>query len=261
MAYTPGILAAMSAGTAMFQKVKGAPELSKNVRAIVNFPLGVYHYVVYESSGIKSFDDLKGKKVFLGPPGGIAPRMSSAVIEAISGLKANEDYTLMRFDWTSGRTAFSDRQMDLTGIPTGAPSPLIQEYAAAEPIRFLGIPDDKLEDPGIKKVLSSPGRTLDKLDPSVYGDGIVNKEPVNTIANWTGLAANKDVPEQVVYDMLKAYWDNIADVHATAAWMKDTLTRENALKEVNIPLHAGAYRYYVENGWNVPDGLKPPEAK
>ncbi|MEZ5653511.1 MAG: TAXI family TRAP transporter solute-binding subunit [Burkholderiaceae bacterium] len=69
------------------------------------------------------------------------------------------------------------------------------------------------------------------------------------------------MPEEVVYNMTKAYWENIADVHATAAWMKSTLTKENALKQMNVPLHAGAYKYYVEAGWKVPEGLKPPEAK
>jgi len=162
--YTPGIAHFMRKGVAMYKKVKQAPELSKKVRGIINFPLGPYHYVAFESSGIKSFNDLKGKKVFLGPPGGAAPKVSSAFIEAVAGLKAKEDYTLMRFDWTAGRSAFSDRQMDLTGIPTAAPSALIQEYAASEKIRIIGIPDDKLEHPKVKGVLAIPGRTIVKLN-------------------------------------------------------------------------------------------------
>ncbi|MEZ5653510.1 MAG: TAXI family TRAP transporter solute-binding subunit [Burkholderiaceae bacterium] len=163
--YSPGIMAYMYDGAAMFQKVSEAKEVAKNVRGIVNFPLGLYQYIVYESSGIKSFNDLKGKKVFLGPPGGIAPRMSAAVIEAVSGLKANQDYTLMRFDWSAARPAFSDRQMDLTGVPTSAPSPMVEEYAASEPLRFLGIPDDKINDPAIREQLAIPGNSLEKLDP------------------------------------------------------------------------------------------------
>ncbi|MEZ5660468.1 MAG: hypothetical protein R3E83_18620 [Burkholderiaceae bacterium] len=58
----------------MFQKVKEAPEVAKNVRGIVNFPLGLYQYIVYESSGIKSFNDLKGKKALSWDRREVSPR-------------------------------------------------------------------------------------------------------------------------------------------------------------------------------------------
>lgn len=258
---SPGIAHAMKTGTAMYAKVKDAQETATHLRGIINFPLGVYHYVVYESSGIKTLADLKGKKVFLGPPGGQAPLISGLVIQAASGLKAGTDYQLMRFDWTSGRTAFTDRQMDMTGPPTSAPSPLIAEYAAAEKIRILGLPKAALDTPEMKRVLQIPGVTLATLDPKVYAPNIANTEPVTTVAAWIGLATHDKLPEQVVYDMLKAYWDNLSLVHATAAWMKTDLTRETALGQMNLPLHPGAYRYYKEHGFKVPDSLKPPEMK
>lgn len=259
--YTPGIAHFMKNQIVMFSKVKEAKELSKSLRGIMNFPLGPYHYIVWESSGIKSFNDLKGKKVFLGPPGGAAPNISSAFIEAVSGLKASEDYTLMRFDWTAGRTAFSDRQMDLTSFPTAVPSAIVQEYGASEKIRLLGLTKESLEHPKVKAVLKVPGRTLTMLDPSVYAPNVVNTEPLHSMQGWMGLATNNSVKEEAVYKMTKSFWENLKDVHATAAWMPTTVTPENALLEMNIPLHAGAYKYYKEAGWKVPDGIIPPEAK
>ena len=259
--YTPGIAHFMKNQIIMYKKVKKAKELSTKLRGITNFPLGPYHYVVWESSGIKSFNDLKGKKAFLGPPGGAAPNISSAFIEAVAGLKPKADYTMMRFDWTAGRTAFSDRQMDLTGIPTAAPSALIQEYAASEKIRLLGLTDEALEHPKVKAVLKVPGRTITKLDPKVYAPNVANTEPVTTMQGWIGLATNNMVSEEAVYKMTKSFWSNIKDVHATAAWKPTTVNKENALAEMNIPLHAGAYKYYKEAGWKIPDSLIPPEAK
>ena len=262
LAFTsPGINALMSKGAAMYSKVKNAKEAFSHIRGIINFPLGMYHYIVYADSGIKSFYDVKGKKLFLGPPGGIAPKMSSEIIKAVTGYEAGKDYKLMPFDWTSGRPAFSDRQMDLTGIPTNAPSPIVEEYAASAKLRLLGIPDDKLSNPMIQKVLHSPGRTLGKLDPKVYGDKVVNTKPVNTIQAWLGIITNDKMDEKVVYNMVKAYWDNLDLVHKTAAWMKGGLTRETALTEMNAPLHIGAYKYYKEAGFKIPDSIIPPEAK
>lgn len=259
--YTPGIAHFMRNQILMYKKVKKAKELSANLRGIANFPLGPYHYVVWESSGIKSFNDIKGKKAFLGPPGGAAPNISGAFIEAVAGLKPKQDYTLMRFDWTAGRSAFSDRQMDLTGFPTAAPSAIVQEYAASEKIRLLGLTKESLEHPKVKGVLAVPGRTITTLDPSVYAPNVANTEPVITMQGWIGLATNNSVSEDAVYRMTKSFWSNLKDVHATAAWMPNTVNQENALQEMNIPLHAGAYKYYKEAGWKIPDSLVPPEAK
>ncbi|MEZ5741821.1 MAG: TAXI family TRAP transporter solute-binding subunit [Burkholderiaceae bacterium] len=260
-ATSPGILDSMKRGEDMYKKVKGAPELAKNVRGLFNFPLGMYHYLVWDESGIKTLEDLKGKKLFLGPPGGQAPAVSSALIEAVTGLKAKADYELMRFDWTSGRTAFSDRQMDLTGIPTSVPSTLIEEFGSSSPLRILGIPKNRIEEPAIKEILNRPGFSLGTIDPAAYGDKVVNKEPVYTMAAWIGLATNNKVPEEVIYEMTKAVWENVKDIHDMAAWGSRTVTKENALIQMNIPLHAGAYRYYKESGFTVPDSLRPPEAK
>ncbi len=221
----------------------------------------MYHYLVWDESGIKTLEDLKGKKLFLGPPGGEAPAMSSALIEAVTGLKPKADYELMRFDWTSGRTAFSDRQMDLTGFPTSVPSTVVEEFGSSSPLRILGIPKSRIDEPRIAAILNKPGFSLGTIDPKPYGNKVTNTEPVYTMASWIGLATNNKIPEEVGYNMTKALWENIKDIHAMAAWAPSTLSRENALVQMNVPLHAGAYRYYKENGWTVPDSLRPPEAR
>ena len=65
---TPEAAAAMRTRDLMFEKVVDAPELAKQNRAILSMSLGIYHWTVFESSGIKRFEDIKGKKVFLGAP-------------------------------------------------------------------------------------------------------------------------------------------------------------------------------------------------
>ena len=41
---------------------------------IFSYQIGPYHYVVRADSGIESLADVKGKKAFIGPPGGAATR-------------------------------------------------------------------------------------------------------------------------------------------------------------------------------------------
>ncbi len=244
---------------AMFKKVPDADLLNQNLRGIINFSLGPYHMVVYESSGIKSLKDIKGKKVFLGPPAGAATKVTTQIVAGVTGYVPGEDFEVMRFDWATAETAFIDRQIDVMMQPTTIPSPAIQQYAASSKIRLLGIPDEALDTEQVKAALGFPGRTIIEIPAGIY-ENQVNETAVKTIGSWVGLGTHKWLDEEVVYNLTKAYWEHTDEIYATAEWMKG-ITRETALLEMNIPLHIGAYRYYKEAGFDIPENVIPPEAK
>ena len=244
----------------MFKKVKDAPGLNAKLRGIINFPLGPYHMVVYESSGIKTLKDIKGKKVFLGPPAGAATRVMTMVVEGATGYKPGVDFQTMRFDWKTAETAFLDRQMDVHMSPTTLPSPTIHQFAMAGKIRILSIPEAAFQSELIKKALSFPGRTIEIIPAKIYGKNQVNTTDSKAIGSWVGLGTHMWLDTKIVYNMTKAFWENIDEVYATAEWMKG-ITRDTALNQMNIPLHIGSYKYYKEAGFDIADSLIPPEAK
>ena len=255
----PSINQFMQTKTAMFAKVENAPELNKNLRNILNYPLGPYHIVVYEDSGIKSLDDFKGKKVFLGPPAGAATKIATQIMEAATDLVPGEDFEVMRYDWQSAETAFLDRQMDVYIAPTTVPSPSIQQFALVSKVRILGVPDDAWDEPSLKAALAPPGRTISEIPPGVY-ENQVNETAVRTIESWVGLGTHTGISEETIYEITKTLWEHIEDLHGTAEWMK-IINKDNIFRESNIPLHIGAYRYYKEAGFDVPEDQIPPEAK
>jgi len=255
----PTINQFMQTRTAMFKKVEQAPELNKNLRGFINYPLGPYHIVVYADSGINSIADFKGKKVFLGPPAGAATTIATQIVTGASGLVPGEDFDVVKFDWKSAETAFIDRQMDVYIGPTTVPSPSIQQFALVSPIRILGLTESDFKTAPIKKALSYPGRTVVDIPNGIY-DNQVNEAPVRSIGSWVGLGSHKDLDADLGYEMMKVFWTHIDEIHQTADWMK-VINRETALNEMNIPLHLGAYRYYKEAGWDIPDHLIPPGAK
>jgi len=106
---SPAINHFMRTGIAMFKDMADAPALSENLRGMVNFPLGPYHVVTYASSGIESLEDIKGKRVFAGPPGEAATTVGLAIIESSTGFRPNVDFELAKLDWSSGNQAFQDR--------------------------------------------------------------------------------------------------------------------------------------------------------
>jgi uncharacterized protein len=241
----------MSKRLAMYKKVKDAPELAKNLRTIFNFPIGAYHMVVYADSGIKTLKDIKGKRVFLGPPTGAARTVAKGIVEGVTGYKAGVDFKEAKFGFGPARQAFQDKQIDVLIDPTNPPSSAISQVTLTNKIRLLGLTDADWERPGVKKIMRLPGRSRGTIASDAYGPNQVNTEPVQVAVAWVGLGVRVGVPEDVVYKMTKAFWENIDEARRAAPWMK-SISLKNAFVKLNMKLHPGAYRYYKEIGLEIP---------
>jgi len=250
----------MRNGSNMYAKMPEAPELFKNVRMILNYPLGAYHIVTWADSGIKDLKDIKGKRVFLGPPGGAATVTAVQMVESSTGYKANADFTTANVDWNSGMQAFQDRQVDVYVSPMAIPDPAIAQLATLGKIRLLTVSDEAFGTETMKKAMTIPGRVIVEIPAGLYGANQVNDKAVRTLQTMVGLGTHKGMDADVVYKVTKTILENNAKLKAEAQWMS-VITVENALAEMNAPLHLGAYRYYKERGIAVPDELVPPEAK
>jgi hypothetical protein len=67
---------------------------------------------------------------------------------------------------------------------------------------------------------------------------------------------HKDIPEDLIYKITKAFWDNEKEFQVLGPWGK-MIKLETALRGVNIPVHPGAARFYREKGLQVPDVKMP----
>ena len=151
----PSLQFLMSKGKAMFKKVKNAPELANNLRTIFHYRIGMYSFGVYEDSGIKKLADIKGKRVFIGPPTGVQKVVSSGFIKAVSGLEMNKDYTAVKLGFSPAMQAFQDRQIDMMTGASNHPDSFFSQIALTNKIRFLGAGDVDLNAPKMKKILKS----------------------------------------------------------------------------------------------------------
>lgn len=256
----PAISYFMSKGTSLYSGIKDAPKLYKNLRSILNFPLGRVHIMVHADSDITSLKGIKGKRVFLGPPGGMMTRNGIAIVEAATGYKPGRDYSLAKLDWHSGSDAFQNNQVALALAAGQVPDPLVQQISLLQNIRLLNIPKSALDKPSMKRVLATPGFTLQKIPAGAYGKHQVNTKPVTALATWVGIGTSKFMSEDLVYKITKTIFENIDELHKTASVTK-VVNLENALKQMKTPLHPGALRYYREIGLKIPKNLIPPEAK
>lgn len=231
-----------------FDAFDDAPELEKRIGMIFAYQMGPYHYIARAGSGIERLDDLKGRTVFAGPPGGAATQVVLRVIEQSTGITPDE-MNLQAFGFDAAIQAFQDNKIDVIVLPTNLPSAAVQQFALTTRIRFLDVDLSKVT------IRSETGGTVNEIPPDAYGANQVNQTATQTHGSIVNFSAGLHVPEQVVYQVTKAIWENLEDIHSAAEWMPGTITPETALSMVAGRLHPGAARYYREVGWPIPDAI------
>ena len=79
-------------------------------------------------------------------------------------------------------------------------------------------------------------------------------EDLISVGSYTMFIAHKDLPESLVYEMIKATFDNqqeLANAYKSFADLK-----ADAILRSPIPLHPGAVKYFEEQGVVIPAELK-----
>ncbi|UOA30465.1 hypothetical protein DSM110093_00213 [Sulfitobacter sp. DSM 110093] len=249
---SPSVNALMANQKAMYAKMDQAPELAKKLRAVANFPMGVYHIAAYEASGITSLEDARGKRVFLGPPGGAAYATMEQLFKAVAGLEAGKNYEAVKLGWDAAAASFQDGNLDIYCNPTNAPSPVLTQIAVTNAIRFLGIPEDKLDVEGVQALVKRPGFGLGTLPAGAYGENQMNDGDTTTLRVTVGIVTNDTADEEMVYEMTKAFFAGIKEMGESAPWLR-AVTPEGAVADLNLPLHPGALRALEELGVSIPD--------
>ncbi|MGH1359306.1 MAG: TAXI family TRAP transporter solute-binding subunit [Burkholderiaceae bacterium] len=243
-------------GKAMYKKLKDAPKLADKLSLVMWFPYGQYHFIVHEDSGIKTLGDLKGKKVFLGPPGGGAWNAAYSWMKFVGGLDAKKgDFEGVKASWSSAFQGFQDRQFDAYVNGGIAPFPQVEQLSLTSEIRLLGVDKKTYEgNPAAKKYMTGiPGRDLGVIKQGTYGKNVKMDHDIYTNGATVGITVRKDMSEEQVYQVTKAFWDNVAEARKSAPWMNN-ITMEYAIKEGGLALHPGAQRYYKEIGAKIPAG-------
>ena len=237
-----------------FKDFTNGPELEANVGMIFSYQIGPYHYVTRADSGIETLEDMRGKKVFVGPPGGAATGVVLRALDQAAGLKP-EDMEVQSFGFDAAIQAFQDDKIDVIVLPTNVPSASVQQFALTKKIRILDVDVDKMT------INAATGGTVNTIPPDAYGEAQVNTEATRTHGAIVNFSAGMHVDEDTVYKVTKAIWENIGELHETAQWMPSTINADRALELVAGRLHPGAERYYREMGWSVPEPVmfKPKE--
>ncbi len=261
MPFPTTIYTFLSKGSRMYKKRshEQAIAASKNVRSIWGWNAVLFHPITFKSTGIRTFKDIKGKRVFTGPPSGAAAVTSETIIRVLTGYKPNKEYRAIRLPWGGGLQAMLDGKIDVYMRPAGIGAAAVEQLGLKQKFYLLDV-GDAVNSPAWKKYVKAMGRATGVIPAGTYNGQINNKKDVTVGANTFQFAVNKSLSDELVYKMTKLTWDNIDEIHKTAVTLK-TLDKSAPFVGVNMPLHRASVRYYRDQGIKVPSHLIPPEAK
>lgn len=231
----------------------GASETFKeplqNVRSWgISWPM-MLHTVATDASGVETMYQLVGKNVSMSFPGQTAYIINDLMLD-IHGLNILSDVNLSVQEASDAMTSMGDGQLDVYSWNHSIPQASVTELALNNDIHFVEWGEGKLDE----FVEAYPQYAKMCVPAGTY---TFNDEDYWTVGVVTDLIVHKDMDEEFVYQMTKAYWEQQERFLNIMPEAQSYATLETCMKDLIVPLHPGAYRYYEEVGCDVPDAIKP----
>jgi len=224
-------------GTSQFSDAGPHEEL----RAVFALHPEPFTVVARADAGVKTFEDLKGKRVNVGNPGSGQRGTMEVVLEAL-GWTMSDFALASELKSAEQSQALCDNQIDAMVFTVGHPSGSIQEATTSCDSVLVSVEGeaiDKLieENPYYRKAVI-PGGMYRGTDADITTFGV-----------GATLASTSDVDEEVVYQLVKAIFENFEDFQKLHPAFESLKPEEMISEGLSAPLHAGAERYYKEKGW------------
>jgi len=223
-------------GTSRFEE-NGAFE---GLRAVFSLHPEPFTVVARADAGIAEFDDLKGKRVNIGNPG--------------SGQRATMDVVLEAKGWSTGdfsvaselppaeqAAALCDNNVDAMVYTVGHPSGAIQEATTACDTVLVNVTGPAIE----TLIADNPYYRSATIPGGMYRG---TDADVTTFGVGATFVTSADVPDDVVYNVVKAIFENLDQFKALHPALGILDPQQMVTDGNSAPLHPGAERYYREAG-------------
>lgn len=212
----------------------------QKLRVIANLFPEHMHLVLPKGGKLGGIKDLRGKRV------GIFQAGSGTQVVVLELLKIygieKRDIQAAELNPQQSADRMADGQLDAFFIVGGSPLAAISQLASTKGIELYSFADEEIS--AFLKVV--PYYYADTIKANTYAGVGYDVKTTAVGAQWV---VNADVPEQLVYDITTALWnDSTRNLLDNGHVKARDIRLDSALKAVNTPLHPGAERYYREKG-------------
>lgn len=227
-----------------FQAFNGMAEwkkigAQKDLRAVFSIHPESITLIATAKSGIKSVNDLKGKRVNIGNPGS-GQRQNSIDVLSSFGISLS-DFKAEQVKAVEAPGLLQDEKIDAFFYTVGHPAGNIKEATAGR-IKVNIIP---VKGTGIDALLKKYSYYAKATIPGKFYPSTVIQGDVESIGVKATLVTSKKIDEKIVYAVTKEVFDNL-DSFKKLHPAYSVLTKKNMLQGLSAPIHKGALRYYKE---------------
>ncbi|RMD63829.1 MAG: TAXI family TRAP transporter solute-binding subunit [Alphaproteobacteria bacterium] len=197
--------------------------------------------LVHPEADIAALDDLKGRRVNLGPPDSAMRVAAEGLIEAL-GWRRRDFEGLGELAAPDVPEALCARRIDAAIVPLSHPSRLVADAVMRCGARIVAVTGAK-----VRRLIADWPFYAPATIPGGLYPGI--DQPVPSYGVRATLVTTATVPDATVYRLVKAVFDDLDRFKAQHAVLGG-LDVEDMIGPVNTaPFHDGALRYYRERGW------------
>ncbi|RDE25233.1 C4-dicarboxylate ABC transporter substrate-binding protein [Motiliproteus coralliicola] len=223
-------------GTSKFEDKGG----NKDLRAIFSVHPEPFTVVARADAGIKTFDDLKGKRVNVGNPGS-GQRGTMEVLMKAKGWTMDDFALASELKSAEQSSALCDNKIDAMVFTVGHPSGSIKEATTSCDSVLVEVSGDS-----VNKLVSDNSYYRTATIPGGMYRG--NDNDVMTFGVGATFVSSTNTPDDVIYEVVKAVFENF-DTFRKLHPAFGNLKKEQMIKDgLSAPLHPGAAKYYKEAG-------------
>jgi len=228
-----------------FQAMKGLAEWKdkgpqKDLRAVFTIHPESITLVAADDAGIKSINDLRGKRVNIGNPGS-GQRQNSIDGLTNAGINYKKDLKAEGVKAAEAPGLLQDGRIDAFFYTVGHPSGAIKEATAGRrKVHIVSITK-------VDKLLKKYPYYAKAVVPIKLYPGATNTKDVQTFGVKATFVTSAKVPDRVVYAITKEVFDNFESFKKLHPAYQ-VLTKQNMLEGMSAPIHPGAMKYYKESG-------------
>ena len=213
------------------------------LRVLLNAYPNVVHILTLSDSGVKSVEDLRGKRVSLGAAGS---GTAIAAENVLTGLGVSLDEIAPAY-LSFGETTSALKDGTITGgfVVGGLGLAAVTELAVTRDLHLVALSDEEL----VKLSAAHPAYTAYDIPAKTY-NGI--EGVTQALSIWNAVVVHESMPEQLAYELtctLFKHKDTLLKVTRAARDM----TVANLDRVAAVPLHSGTKRYQQE----VAKGMEP----
>lgn len=213
----------------------------EKLRAVFSVHGEPFTVVARGDASIKTFEDLKGKRVNIGNPGSGQRATMDVVLNAM-GWSVDDFALASELKSAEQAGALGDNKIDAMVFTVGHPAGSIQEATTTTEANIVAVDNAAIA----KLVADNPYYAKATIPGGMYKG---TDSDVATFGVKATFVSSSDVPEETIYQVVKAVFDNFdrfKKLHPAFADLKE----EDMIKGgLSAPLHDGAVKYYKERGW------------